>query len=330
MASSHPHNKQENNNKSQPNQQQEMTLHKFHLLPHNNEYFIGIIQNKQENKEENKEENKNNEFRIAMINKSDCWISKPETFSDLRNNAFISDQNETQFRNNLIFSLTTPKHKSYEIEEIETNKNKCQGKEIKIYRKTNDLRIEFADFKLYTGDRNIFFCLNKLSQTLNNKTIKNQHYKIDNIKFKEKYDNALELLNECIEGNEKQEQQLLNKFVLILNQKKKQIRALQQEIQRLKNNKNNKNNNYNLNNINIQAVNDQLNDEDVKQNINHIQEDISMDFNESIAYIDLNDDLNVNNNNKNSKKRNRDVLNECDDDKRGAKHKKRKMNKIDK
>ncbi len=78
----------------------------------------------------------------------------------------------------------------------------------------------------------------------------------------------------------KHEEELLNKFVLVLNEKKKQIRALQTELLQSKGNKNNFN-----------FKNDGLNDD--------IEFDMSMDFNE-ISEIDLNewdDSVNENKNN---------------------------------
>ncbi len=166
-----------------------MSLHKFQLKPNNTEYFIGIIQNKEDS-------TNNNEFRIAMINKSDCWISKPETYSQLQINANMSDSNPIQFRQNLIHSLTNPKDKSYEIEEINTS-NQNNYKETKIYHPTINLRIDYANIKLYSGPNNINYCLEKLDSTLKYKKDKNEQYKSDNINLKERYNTALELWDEC-------------------------------------------------------------------------------------------------------------------------------------
>ncbi len=217
---------QQVNDKSVTKEKQ-TSLNTFYLTPNNNEYFIGLIRVLQEN-----------EFRVAMMDKNNCWISKSETFEFHRlENNNMSSQNIHQFRNNLVSALTKPNDKDFEIKEIDIDKNKNnknKWKEIKIFRKARGIKCELATFKLYTGKKNLFYLLEKLECTLNGKRRKNREYKGENIKLQQKYNQQMHELNETISDKNEMEKQLLSKFLLVLNEKNKKIKALQDEISQLK------------------------------------------------------------------------------------------------
>eukprot|EP00483_Globobulimina_turgida_P013337 UN13361 len=104
------------------------------------------------------------------------------------------------------------------------------------------LRIQMAKFKFYAGRNNLFYCFGKLASTLRQKIRENVQFNSDNVNFQKQYNETLELVNEAISAKSQQEEELLNKFVFVLNEKKKQIRSLQSEIVQLKGNGNNNKN----------------------------------------------------------------------------------------
>ena len=321
------------------------SFRKFKLSPNNNEYYIAIIRSLG-----------TDTFRLVLVDKEACYISKESSYDDIRNESY-STTNMKQFRNVLVSAISKPNDKDYEIQEIEhwgKDKNKTEShpkcKELVIIRRAiGGLKIIIANIKVYLGKKgnkgnNLDYLLEKMSKTLIAKQQKNEGLLRDNLKFQDKYNQSLQYIEESISAKNNQEQELLSKFVLILNEKKKKIRALQREILRLKqhgnivsNNKNNEktsvivheideevkeiktsnDNNNSANNdedIVIHDIDDQNKNDKNKKNkdIERKKEIERLDTNDLIAQI--NNAQNSNSNNNHNKNKNKNSESEMDFD----------------
>ena len=222
------------------------SFRKFNLLPNNEEWYLAVIRTLG-----------TDEFRIFLANKDTCYASNKCNYDIIRNKSY-STTNSKQFRGHFISAISKPNDRDYEIEVEDQWKGSTQNKgkyprkkKLNIVRKAGNLRIIIATITVALNKKdnegqNIEYLFNKITKTLFAKQQKNEGLLKDNIKFQSKYDESLAFMDEAISAKNNQEQELLSKFVLILNEKKKKIRALQQEIFRLK-----QNGNANINNSSI-------------------------------------------------------------------------------
>eukprot|EP01083_Nonionella_stella_P285466 971643_1 len=202
------------------------SLEKFTINDH--QYYVALIR-----------KSGASSFRLSIIEKNNtctCWTSSELQFDKIRNEALSGNMED--FRNHLISALSNPNDHDYQIKHVIQKKSKKTNVfEIQILRKAAGITVLIANIKCYLAKHhgtNLFYLLDKASATLEHQKQDNTQYRRDNINFQKKYNESLQHVEEAISAKNKQEQQLLSKFVMILNEKKKKIRALQREINRLK------------------------------------------------------------------------------------------------
>lgn len=233
------HNESNDNSTSRREQKLITSFRRFKILPNDEEWFLASIRVLGSDK-----------FRLALVNKDICYMSQECDYDKIRNESY-STTNSEQFRTHFISATTNPNDEDYEIEaEDQWGKNKESNKSeyprrkiLKIVRKAGNLRIVIAKVGVHLNKRsdvgkNMTYLLGKMVDTLFAKQQQNERLLRDNNKFQIKYNKSLQFIDEAMSAKNNQEQELLSKFVLILNEKKKKIRALQQEIFRLKQNGN--------------------------------------------------------------------------------------------
>ena len=194
------------------------SFRQFEFAPNNQKYYVILFMAL-----------KADTFRIAVVDGSfECWISKEETFASVKNPAYSDPTNA--FRSHLITALSNPGDQYYAIEEV-------NSKELKIMRICDEIRVLIAHIKCYRSrqnGKNMVYVFAKIADTLTNQQQTNQKLVRDNQQLQQRWDESLALVDEAILAKNTQEEQLMAKFVLILNEKKKHIAQLQAEIQQLK------------------------------------------------------------------------------------------------
>ncbi len=208
------------------------SFRKHKLLPNGKQYFIAMVRQLRGTK-----------FRIAIMNENECWISMELLFEKVRNPACTN----ANFRSDLIMAFAHPNHEQFEINETNCDKKGnpmsvstaavIPIKLLKVCQKASGVTIVIANIKCYKSKRtgsNLLYILEKMDKTLLDHKKKNCQLLEDNKKFQERYNQSLVLVDEATLAKNNQEQELMGKFVLILNEKKKKIQALEAEILRLK------------------------------------------------------------------------------------------------
>ena len=241
-------------NHGQPKRRELTSFHGFEFS-NKKKYHLGVIRKLTADS-----------FRVMVSNGKHCWASKDLKYEDIRPKS-LGRQNIDDYRANVIAALSLQRE-DYVYEENDIGNNKT-SKEIKILHNVGGLKVHLCDFKVNLNtnegenEEYLFGKLQEKYSKFDNK-IKKLNDKIDQLTKAKNA--AMQLTDEAINVKENLENELMDKFVKILNEKKRQIRKLTVDHRRIfekaanlqlqldnikkqeSNNSNNSNNNSNDNN----------------------------------------------------------------------------------